>query len=307
MTYAQISAFLEVVKLRSISRAAENLFISQSTVSHRLNTLEEELGAQLLIRKRGHKEIVLTSEGEKFVPIAYHWESVLKEIEDFTHERFKKSFSVGSHDSLNSFLFGPIILEAITGIAEKFGKNILRWESHNSERCNQLLESGYLNVAYMRNPLRNRNLAMKPIFSEEFLVVAPENTCYSGDSIEVEALDSDHEIFMSFTWGNEFARWHDQTFGSGLNIRLFCNAVFSLPQLMYTPGSWAIVPASVALECERRDRCKVFRIANSNVPQITTFQVTLINGNAQDSVIRLLEEIIRNYVSKMPYMSVISN
>ena len=44
MTHWEIKTFLEIVKYRSISKAAEKLFLTQSTVSHRLNVLEKGIG-----------------------------------------------------------------------------------------------------------------------------------------------------------------------------------------------------------------------------------------------------------------------
>ena len=70
MTYDHIETFLTVVSCGNISAAANELFVTQSTVSTRIQQLEEELGAQLVIRSRGHRNIELTSYGQAFVPIA---------------------------------------------------------------------------------------------------------------------------------------------------------------------------------------------------------------------------------------------
>lgn len=56
---------LEIAKMHSISRAAENLYITQSTLSQYLNRLEQELGVRLFERKRN--EMILTSAGKLYV------------------------------------------------------------------------------------------------------------------------------------------------------------------------------------------------------------------------------------------------
>ena len=43
-----VEAFYSVVSLKSISRAAENLFLTQSAMSSRITTLENELGVLLM-------------------------------------------------------------------------------------------------------------------------------------------------------------------------------------------------------------------------------------------------------------------
>ena len=50
MTHWEIKTFLEIVKYSSISKAAEKLYLTQSTVSHRLSVLEEELGVKRIIQ-----------------------------------------------------------------------------------------------------------------------------------------------------------------------------------------------------------------------------------------------------------------
>ena len=62
MTSLEIQAFLTVQQTLSISRAAEQLYISQSSLSSRLQTLEQELGAPLFVRGRGRRELSLTAE-----------------------------------------------------------------------------------------------------------------------------------------------------------------------------------------------------------------------------------------------------
>ena len=54
--------FLAVAQKRNITKAAQELLISQPTLSKQLADLEDELGVQLFIR--GHRQITLTDEGE---------------------------------------------------------------------------------------------------------------------------------------------------------------------------------------------------------------------------------------------------
>lgn len=56
--------FQSVVRLNSFSEAAEENFISQSAISQQIQTLERELGFQLLVRK--NRSFSLTPAGEYF-------------------------------------------------------------------------------------------------------------------------------------------------------------------------------------------------------------------------------------------------
>jgi DNA-binding transcriptional LysR family regulator len=66
----QIEAFLEVARHQNLSRAAEALFVSQPTLTARLQNLEASLGERLFVRTR--RGMRLTEAGEAFLPYAEH-------------------------------------------------------------------------------------------------------------------------------------------------------------------------------------------------------------------------------------------
>jgi DNA-binding transcriptional LysR family regulator len=66
----QIEAFLEVARRQNLSRAAEALFVSQPTLTARLQSLEAALGEQLFVRTR--RGMRLTEAGDAFLPYAEH-------------------------------------------------------------------------------------------------------------------------------------------------------------------------------------------------------------------------------------------
>ncbi|WBV65638.1 LysR family transcriptional regulator [Legionella pneumophila] len=62
MEFKLLQTFIEVVRQGSFSKAAENLFTTQSTVSKAIKQLEEELGITLI--ERFKKRNVPTTAGE---------------------------------------------------------------------------------------------------------------------------------------------------------------------------------------------------------------------------------------------------
>ena len=74
---AQISAFLEVARRGSISRAAESLYVTQPTLTARIQHLETELGEPLFTRTRQGTR--LTDTGRAFLPYAERAMQALEE------------------------------------------------------------------------------------------------------------------------------------------------------------------------------------------------------------------------------------
>lgn len=73
-----VEAFYWVASLKSISRAAEKLFLTQSAMSSRIATLEEELGILLLDRR--DKQFKLTVAGTRFLVYAQRLLDLQREV-----------------------------------------------------------------------------------------------------------------------------------------------------------------------------------------------------------------------------------
>ena len=78
MNLQQLIYFREVASTLHFTKAAENLYISQSTLSHAINSLERELDAPLFSRQIG-TIVFLTKYGEEFLPYV---NTILQSIED---------------------------------------------------------------------------------------------------------------------------------------------------------------------------------------------------------------------------------
>ena len=64
MTFQDIQAFLDVVKYGTVMRAADARYISHSTLSWRISKLEQEVGAELFVRRKVYVVRWIESEGE---------------------------------------------------------------------------------------------------------------------------------------------------------------------------------------------------------------------------------------------------
>lgn len=82
MNLDQLQSFSTVARLGNFTRAAENLHLSQPSLSRQIAALEQDLGAELLQRARGGT--TLTAAGESLLPLARRMladaESVRREL-----------------------------------------------------------------------------------------------------------------------------------------------------------------------------------------------------------------------------------
>lgn len=96
MTLKQLEYALAIAKYGSLSQAAENLYISQPTLSETIKNLEDELGFPLFVRR--HSGMFLTSEGESFITDAQTVVEQMSYLESqyTAHREKKQHFSVSS-------------------------------------------------------------------------------------------------------------------------------------------------------------------------------------------------------------------
>ena len=86
LDFRDMESFVMLCRLRSFTKAAEYLFISQSALSRRIKSLEEQLGVELV--KRGGTTLEMTREGEWFYQSCLR---MLKEKEELCYcmQRFQ--------------------------------------------------------------------------------------------------------------------------------------------------------------------------------------------------------------------------
>ena len=92
MKLHQLRYFQEVCRQHSITKAAEELHISQPAVSAAIRELEEEFGLKLF--KRSHKKLVLTTEGSYFSLEVEELLQRAKQIADDMTRLQKKNLSI---------------------------------------------------------------------------------------------------------------------------------------------------------------------------------------------------------------------
>lgn len=111
LTIQQVLYVLEVASLRSISQAAQRLYISQSALSQQLRRLEEELGYPIFSRTAHGLE--LTKDGSVFVreatPVAENWKHFSAAIQrEHSPEKIRLRLGIGSRVYSNN-LFSQVM------------------------------------------------------------------------------------------------------------------------------------------------------------------------------------------------------
>lgn len=117
MHIEQLKYIVEVTKTRSISIAAQNLHVSQSTISKAITNLEQELKIKLF--KRSRLGATPTAEGKNIIKKAYEIVVKLHEIEE--EAQAQTSLINGELNlSVSPSLLTPILLKSLSNFKKDY-------------------------------------------------------------------------------------------------------------------------------------------------------------------------------------------
>lgn len=164
MEIRQLHYFVEIVKSESFSIAAQNLFVTQPTLSWNMSKLEEELGTKLLYQN-GNK-VVPTTVGvfmfEKSVEIIEKFNSMIRSIESMNNHK-KKEIAIGSNTFLTPF-FLPLILQFM----EIYPNFLITIDESGSLKTQKKIVDEKLEIGIVSFPIVESQLEIKRNGSHSF-------------------------------------------------------------------------------------------------------------------------------------------
>lgn len=292
MNLLGIEAFLTIVETQSLSSAAQKLFLSQSTITHRLNSLEEELDVKLINRSQGQRYITLTPKGEEFITIAKRWNSLQKDTDIWRTKEPKLKLNVGLVDSLSTYVFPPLFAQ-ITKIESSLS---LKISSHWATKICDLLESNEIDIGIVSRLIKSNDIVSEPIFKEEMVLVSNSLISNYGDIVHPNELDVSKELILD--WGEDFNLWHNKWWSNENYQDLVVDTVGLIFNLIHIPNSWAIVPLTVARYFIDKQQ-KGIKISTLTDPPPNRVIYKIINRYTKPSrreTLKIFEEYLDNFI-----------
>ena len=108
----EVETFLAIARSGSLAEAARVVHASQSTVSYRLESLENRLGQTLVRPVRGRKGAALTPAGLHYRELAERWERLVSEAARLRGDEHA-TLAIGSVDAVSIHLFDPLLSELL--------------------------------------------------------------------------------------------------------------------------------------------------------------------------------------------------
>lgn len=165
-----LKIFITVVEHKNFSRAAEELYLSQPSVSLQIRNLENELGTKLMNRSSKHLE--LTQSGEIFYEYAKNilllYDKAKEEIDQLSNV-VTGGLKVGASNTIGEYIL-PFVL---TEFAAQFPNVGIETSISNTEEISQAVRSNHLDLALVEGDVSHSDLVIRPLMEDEIILVVP--------------------------------------------------------------------------------------------------------------------------------------
>jgi len=279
MDIDQARTFLAITAHGSFLEAANRLYVTQSTVSARIQNLENELGVKLFVRNRAGAR--LTPAGRRFLP---HAKTLTLTVEQARHDvglpdRYRASIRIGGRIALwEDFLPGWV------GWMRKKAPDVSIYSDIGVEEdlMRRLIE-GTLDIGLMYTPSHAPDLIVEHLFDETLVFVSsnPDTRWPDEDYIYVD-------------WGPGFYGKHRENYPDLDRPPQLVNIGWLAVQLILKNGGSCFLPIRMA-RALIKDR-RLFQVEDS--PEFTHPAYMVFPRQVENSVVLQAVEGLRELATE---------
>ena len=248
MDINNLTAFIEVAKQQSFSKAAEILFLTQPAISKRITALETELGTALF--NRINRKVTLTEAGRALLPRAQNLRYELEDIRRIASqlsEQVAGSLSMGTSHHIGLHRLPPFLSFFNTTYPD------VHLDLHfvGSEQACEAVEQGDLELAFITLPSElPPQLHAKALWQDELhIVVNREHKLAQFAEVSLEALQAERCILPGKdTYTYQLIAQAFQALTHKLNIYLTTHYLDTLKMLVSAGFGWSVLPHTLVDE-----------------------------------------------------------
>lgn len=220
MDLKELTYLLTIAQEHSISKAADRLFMAQSSLSQSLQSMEAELGGKLFIRTSSG--VRLTQAGELMVERAGHMLSEYRQVQDMIRDM--EELKAGRVDfGVSTFRGSHMIPPVLYSFKQRYPAVQVEIHEANSMALEQLLMDGKLDLGLVALPLTKLKSQVQVLAQDEIVIAAAKGhpvcqrakkTLRGGrqvsyldleDTLEYDYLLSDYDTMLGYLGRKEFS------------------------------------------------------------------------------------------------------
>lgn len=196
MQLETLKIFCDLVETKSLSRAAERNFVTQSAVSQQVRGLEEKFKRRLLERMRGGREVGLTEDGEVFYQESRQIVNAYAQLEERMRTltgtvsgtvHVATVYSIGLHEL-------PAVIRRFMG---EHPEAKIDLEYSRTTRIVRDVLAGTVELGIVAYPEKKRGLSVVPLGGDRLVLICPPGHPLTKHK-KVRARDLNDQDFVLF-------------------------------------------------------------------------------------------------------------
>ncbi len=266
MDIESIKTFMILAHTRNYTRAADQLFVAQSTVTNRIHELEKELG--FLLFNRNNRSVELTNEGEKFRVYA---EKVIELTDTSLAElssvqKYDHYLRIGCADSIYEGHLAGLILKH----RKTHPKDYLKISIGLTEHLLEQIQNDMLDVVFTYLPL-HKNSVHCELYKQDTLVLVTdiENNKYKK-GITVEQLLAEKYLMCNFAL-QDVGQYIRKLFPKYHQFELEIDDCMKIVPYLLHQNNYTFLPKDMADHYIREKQLRRVRLVDFNTPVINSY------------------------------------
>lgn len=175
MNLKQLEAFVCVAEVKSFSKAARKLYLTQPTISAHIQALEKELKNRLLIRTT--KDVLLSPAGV----LLYETAKQMLQLE----QKIRRDFAIFNEEEHKKIVVGVstvpgqyILPRVLPLFLKSYPQNQIWMMESDSEGVIRMVSQGEAEIGFSGNDTDDPNCVCEPFWEDELVIVTPNTEPY---------------------------------------------------------------------------------------------------------------------------------
>lgn len=170
MDFKQLEAFVYVVKLKSFSKAAQRIYLTQPTISAHINSLEKELDTKLI--ERGTKYVYPTKPGS----ILYQYAIKMLNLRDDAccsvknyNKELKGTLSICASTVPSQY----ILPKVVSAFREEYPHVTFNIQRQDSELVVENIAKGMADIGFCGTDTHNPDCVFESFIKDHLVIITP--------------------------------------------------------------------------------------------------------------------------------------
>lgn len=302
MNIRQIEYVLAVAEQRHFETAAEQCFISQSTLSTMISKFEEEIGIHIFDRKR--KPVEITNEGQLIIEQLRLISKNIEQLNQLVDEMkgvVKGKLKIAVIPTIAPFLL-PLFLQQF---AKQFPELSIEVREHTTQVIIEKLKKRELDLGILSIPLLDDDIEERHLYDEPFVMFDTTGNYRAQLKVEEIALDDLWLMEEGHCMRTQIVRLCEMKKSNKkrhVNFEFRAGSIDSLLRIVKANRSTTLIPYLATLDFNENDKKYIKEIVEP-IPQRSIGIVTH-RYFVKKKLIELLSEIIKSsLLTHLPNLS----